>query len=157
MNDVHERFCHLEISRMRLGRALDTFRQVQEYRNHPLAKAAFAYGVVEYAASFTTSKGKHKKYWLKEGLVPTNFVDLHQRLLDARNQLLAHHDVRVLEPSVTATKWEGDCLTSLSMKGLDGTEEMGNLDEIIGLVRATIDNAIREREKLKFQLTDASG
>ncbi len=118
--------------------------------------AAFRYALVEYAKSYTRSDGIHKHgrnaYKLAEPTLSPGDLSLHRRILDLRNQVLAHSDLTLKEAVVYLGRYGGRASVGLAS---DGRPPFPGIDEVIGLIERSLDNMYVERTRLEESLAPA--
>lgn len=157
MNNKTEEFIHFEICIERLGSAWNILKSIKQDVNNPLKGPAFRFALVEYAIPFNISKGEiRKNHRLPESYVPVEFLQLHRRLLTSRNQTHAHADLTVLNVKISLSGYKGERLVTRMEKNITGLEEMSNIDEIMSLIKGTMDNMLDERNRLKLALDENS-
>ncbi len=152
---THEDLIYFDRCIERLCSALDTLRAIRSNGiHHQLAGAAFRFAVVEYVASYKNSNGKSGKdgHKLPNSFVPPNFMDLHKRLLRSRDQVLAHTDLDILDAQLSLNVVDGQRLVTTNLKGINGLEELPNIDEFILLIDGTVKNMLPKRNRLKDAL-----
>lgn len=91
-------------------------------------------------------------YKLPDSYVPSNFTELHKRLLVSRDQVQAHTDLGILEAKLSLHEADGQRLVSTCLKGINGLEELPNIDEFILLIEGTVKNMLPDRNSLKDAL-----
>ena len=120
--------------------------------NPKLVKAAFQYYLVEYAKPFINSKGFLKNYRLKKTFVPSSFKELHERIIDSRNQIHAHGDLTVLEAKVFVKNTPYGKTAGSVQNVIYGSEEIENVDTIIDMIERILDQMYIEEKKLEQSL-----
>jgi len=160
MSYQEEQFVHFVSSTDILNKARRILREIKRHKDHPLVSPAFQFAIVEYSKPYMVSysaelneKGKPKhKFSLDDKFIPANFLELHERLLKARNQIHAHDDLSVKEAKLYVTKGaQGKVVGAIQNKTIC-TEELNRIDEIIELVEKTLDNMYVEVKRLEAAL-----
>jgi hypothetical protein len=145
MEPHHEEFHHLVTC------ALAVLRTIRDVSEHPLAAPAFRYALVEYATPYTRSDGQSgRRFELNNRFVPPEFIELHRRILTARNQIHAHADLRPMQARLTISQAPPGPSISILSRYIDELAEMANLSKVIDLVEGTITNmdvAIAEKRR----------
>lgn len=78
-----------------------TTNQDQKATTNLIRAAAFRLALIEYIKPYTQSQGKIKrKHYLKFPLESMPEVELHNLLMNLRNEVLAHTDIKIKEPKV---------------------------------------------------------
>ena len=150
MNSHNEAFVHFDICAERLNSTLLTLNRIKEHCDHPLVGPAFRFALIEYAMPYTRSDGKAKKrHSLDTRYVPQELLPLHERLIASRNQIHAHVDLTVLEPTISYHDLDGERLVLIAQNNISGLEELPQIDEIICLVEGTLKNMYADRDNLK--------
>lgn len=112
--------------------------------------------VVTYMRPFSTNQGKVlRRHSLdKKDFVPSDLVELHDRLEDYRNKQFAHTDVSHYNPGVGNLGTADNPRFVMSLKGQDFEYLDKNLHRIGNLIQAVEDkvNALRE-QKLAYRLS----
>ena len=143
MKKHHEEFLHFVTCLGRLNSALKTLRDIKTAGDSPLVGPAFRFALVEYATPYTRSQGPiEKDHRLKTSFVPGDLLELHSRLLDARNKIHAHADLTLMEAKLYVTKTRGAPSVEITSRNADELEELSNIDEIIRLIEGTILNGV---------------
>ena len=147
MTEDHEEFIHFVTCIDRLNSAWVTLSTIKTARNSPLAGPAFRFALVQYAMPYNRSDGPIKKRrQLPTSYVPADLLDLHKRLLDARNKIHAHADLTLMEAKLYLTETRGAPSVIISSNYIHGLEELSNIDEIIRLIEGTLDNMYAEQD-----------
>lgn len=153
MNAALEAHLHLLVCIDRINGAWRTLKLIEENRGHPLVGAAFRYALVEYATAFTRSDGQYEKYkFLPEECVPSEHATLHQRIIDARHQVHAHADLKVLEADLEVQYINGAKHVSHVQNYIHGLEELQNLSSVVKLVEAVLDKVYGLQRESKKNL-----
>jgi hypothetical protein len=153
MNEGHEDFIHFDTCIDRLQSAFSTLHLVKRHEDHPLAGSAFRFALVEYAIPYTRSDGPLKKWHhLDTQFIPKQYMELHQRLMNSRNQIQAHADLTPLEARLSYVDLPDQRLVTTIQNNVHGLEERENIEEVIALISATLGNMSRERDRRKLAL-----
>ncbi len=123
----------------------------KEGESNPLFEAAFKFALVEYSKPYKQSYGSTGKFILDTSYIPNHLLELHTKIVDARDQIIAHSDITVMDPQIEGIY--GD-IAKGSYKIVTGLEELPNLDRIIELIEATLSNInmTNKEETLRNQI-----
>ena len=147
MTEDHEEFIHFVTCIDRLNSAWVTLSAIKTAGDSPLVGPAFRFALVQYAMPYNRSDGPIKKRrHLTTSYVPADMLDLHERLLDARNKIHAHADLTLMEAKLYLTETRGSPSVIISGNYIHGLEELSNIDEIIRLIEGTLDNMYTEQD-----------
>ena len=139
MTPSHEEFIHFVTCMQRLNSAWLTLNAINSERDSALVGPAFRFALVEYAMPYNISYGADKKrHKLDESYVPTESLELHRRILDARNTVHAHADMTVMDPKMYVSETGGMPSATITSNHIHGLEEVGNLGQIISLIEGTL-------------------
>ena len=84
-----------------------------------------------------------KKRRLPTAYVPQDMHDLHQRIIDARDQIHAHSDLTVMDAKLHLSEIRG-MPPILIRNNVSGLEEFQNIGEIQRLIEMTLANMYEE-------------
>lgn len=147
MTQGHEGFIHFATCMQRLSGAWATLHAVKAAGDSPLVGPAFRFALVEYATPYSRSDGpSNQRYQLPTSYVPSEFLELHQRILAGRNSVHAHADLTVLGAKLYVTETRGAPSVTISSNYIDGLEEMSNIDQIISLIEGTLHNMYADQD-----------
>lgn len=154
MTGDEERYVHFTHCIEDLNDAWRVLKEIQQRTEYGgVEAAAFRYALVAYARPYTQSKGVSKtNHRLDRGCVPSAHLELHQRLLSARNQIHAHSDLTLRDARVYVRKVRGRKIASQVRSGIDPLEEIKNLDEIVSLVELTLDCMYEKANQMEQEL-----
>lgn len=160
MTSQEEQYVHLVSCIDDLNSAWRILRQIKECHGHPLVGPAFQFALIEYSKPYRTSfgvslnaKGKAFQHKLDDRHVPTASVDLHNRLLTARDRIHAHSDLTVREAKLYVAKLPDGKHASIVQNVIHGAQELANIDVIIELIEQTLVKMYAEAESLEAELT----
>ena len=97
MTQQEEQYVHFVSCINSLNSACRILREIKVTPDNALIGAAFQFAIIEYAKPYTSSFGNVGRYKLDNRYVPSAHDDLHKRLIDTRNQILAHSDLTVMD------------------------------------------------------------
>lgn len=141
MTHGHEGFIHFATCMQRLNSAWVTLNAIKVERDSALAGPAFRFALVEDATPYNTSYGAdNKRYKLNESYIPVEYMELHRRILNARNSIHAHADMAVMDAKLYVTETQGMPSATISSNYIHGLEEIGNIEQIISLIEGTLLN-----------------
>ncbi len=134
-----------------LNLAIYTLKTLKRYKKDDVRNALLRDIIVTYARPFSLNKGKEiKKHKLSLKFVPSQKRNLHDELIDLRNQLFAHTDLPFKNPKVGKWDFGHYKMYPMSFKGFDYKNMHRKIDEITNLVKEVhqnLVNKIRELEK----------
>ena len=154
MTNQEEEYIHFVQSIRNLNNAWNILQEIKQFeKNSYIINAAFQFALVEYSKPYKYSRGtllnekkKPLNYNLKDNHIPAKHKDLHNRIINARDQIHAHSDLTILESKVYVEKTPyGKFIVHVQNK-INGTEELCNLDAIIELIEITLDNMYKEEK-----------
>lgn len=146
-----ENYKFLRLHSVDMDTALSTLKMLKRYRRDDIKVALLRDISVIYSRPFSGNRGKTGKHYLSEKkFVPSEYKDLHDRLLDLRNKQFAHTDAVFHDPKFM--KWKGDegVAFIMSFKTFDYLSLLRNLKKVESLIRSVecnINSAVREYEK----------
>lgn len=160
MTEQEEEFLHLAICIKNMNSSWRILQELKMQKTTPtLINAAFQFALIEYSKSYKTSfgktldkKGKQRKYLLDTQFIPEEYLELHKRILIARDQLHAHSDLTLLEANVYVIDSEYGKSVNYSSNIIYGTEEFENIELIIDLIERTVDVLYKKEKQIKQQL-----
>lgn len=147
-----EKYCFLRLHSVDMDTALGTLKMLKRYRRDDIKVALLRDIAVIYSRPFSGNKGiKLGKHTLSEKrFVPSEYRELHGKLLELRNTQFAHTDVSFHKSKFM--KWQGDkgVAYPMSFKTFDYLGLLRNIKKIESLIKAVesnINHAAREYEK----------
>lgn len=159
MTSQEEQYVHLVSCIDDLNSAWRILRQIKECQGHPLVGPAFQFALIEYSKPYRTSfgvssnaKGKALQHKLDDSHVPTAYIDLHNRLLTARDKIHAHSDLNVREAKLYVAKLPHGTQALIVQNVIHGAQELANIDLIIELIEQTLVKLYAEAEFLEAEL-----
>ena len=78
--------------------------------------------------------------------------DLHKRLIDTRNQILAHSDLTVMDAKLHVANTSLGQYALIAQNVIHGAMELTNIDSVIDLIEKTLDSMYVEIRRLEKQL-----
>ena len=131
MTHRHEEFIHFATCMQRLDSAWVILKAINAERDSVLAGPAFRFALIEYATPYKTSFGADKKrHKLKESYVPVEYLELHKRILQARDTIHAHADMTVMDAKLYVTETLGNPSAIITGLYIHELEELGNIEQI---------------------------
>jgi hypothetical protein len=153
MTEHEERYVHFATCIERLQSAWATLNAIKAEMNSHLVAAAFRFALVEYATPYTPSEDTIKKrHRLDSSCVPAEWLQLHERVLLARNKIHAHADLTVLEAKIYLNEVQGQRYVSIVSNVVQGTEEFSNLESVLRMIEGTLENMFSIRAGLESKL-----
>ncbi len=152
MTEQDEQYIHFVACITSLNNAWHTLMLIDTQRANPLIAPAFRFCLVEYCKPYNASQGLTKKFKLDTRFIPHQFLPLHKRIVDSRDQIHAHADLTVMQATLTVHEVMGERYTLIPQNYIHGTEELGHLLEIVSLVEGTLDSMYVEQKVLEAAL-----
>ncbi|OGQ53216.1 MAG: hypothetical protein A3J24_02295 [Deltaproteobacteria bacterium RIFCSPLOWO2_02_FULL_53_8] len=133
-------------------------QEIKKNESNRLAGYAFQFALIEYSKPYRKTEGVSKKRnKLGSTHVPNNHIELHRRILDARDQIHAHSDLtvkgatlHVVNLHVANMEYEKSVIIAQNI--IHGTEEFCNIDDIVDLIERTLDSMYIEVKRLEETL-----
>lgn len=146
MTEQKEHYLHFCSCIEWLNECWRLLKLIETQRENPLRGPAFRFALIQYCKPYSPSFGNIKKgqYKLEKTHIPKDKVSLHDRILDSRNQIQAHLDLRVMDAKVHIHEFMGERYSLIPQNKIDGAEELRNITEIIALIESTLDSMYEE-------------
>jgi hypothetical protein len=152
VNHQEEQYVHFVSCTDSLNSAWRILHEIKVSPGNSLIGAAFQFAVIEYAKPYTISFGVTGRHKLDDRYVPSAHRDLHKRLIDTRNQILAHSDLTVMEAKLHVANISVGQRAFIVQNVIHGAMELTNIDSIIDLIEQTLLPMYIETERLEKQL-----
>ena len=153
MTEQEEYFVHFVSCMTWLNNAWRLLNSIQTQSENPLIGPAFRFALVEYCKPYKLSYGINKKFKLETSFIPKELLPLHERIISSRDQVHAHSDLTVMQAKLHVHEFMGQRYTLISQNKIYGAEEFPNLQEIVKLIEATLDNLYAQEKILENALT----
>lgn len=153
MTEQEEHFVHFVSCITWLNNAWRLLNTIHTQPENPLIGPAFRFALVEYCKPYKLSHGINKKFKLDTSLIPKGHLSLHERIISSRDQIHAHSDLTVMDAKLHVHEFMGQRYTLIPQNIIYGTEELPNLQEIVALIEATLDNMYIQEKVLENALT----
>ena len=122
--------------------------------------AAFRYALIEYSKPFSTTNGlflndNNKPIRIKYDVtkfVPYEYLELHERILDSRNQFHAHADMTIFDPKLYIQNEQDKKIVIISRNNVYGCQELKKIDIIVNMILKTLESMEIELAVLKDSL-----
>jgi hypothetical protein len=147
-----EHYVHFVTCIDSLNSAWRILREIKVTSGSALIGAAFQFAIIEYAKPYTISFGTAGRYKLDDRYVPSAHYDLHRRLIDTRNQILAHSDLTVMDAKFHVANTALGQSAVIAQNVIHGSMELTNIDSVIDLIEKTLDPMYVEVKRLENQL-----
>jgi len=153
MTPEEEEYVHFASCMDDFNYAWQILREIKVARDSVLVGAAFQFALVAYARPYKASRGDLKKcYKLGEEFIPLEHRGLHQRILNARDQIHAHSDLTVKEAQLHVAATAGRKFVGAVQNTITGLEELANLGLIIAMIEQTLERMYEEAKRLEASL-----
>jgi hypothetical protein len=153
MTEQEEHFVHFVSCITWLNNAWRLLNTIHTQPENPLVRPAFRFALVEYCKPYKPSHGINKKFKLDTSLIPQEYLPLHERIITSRDQLHAHSDLTVMDAKLHIHEFMGQRYTLIPQNIIYDTEELPNLEEIVALIEASLDNMYIHEKVLENALT----
>lgn len=153
MTEQEEEFVHFVSSIDWLNNAWRLLNIIRTQAENPLIGAAFRFALIEYCKPYKSSHGTNRNFKLGTSYIPEELRQLHNRIISSRDQIHAHSDLTIMDAKLHVHEFLGQRYTLIPQNKIDGTEELSNLQEIIGLIEATLDNMYAQAKAFENMLT----
>jgi len=159
MTKQEEKYVHFASCINDINNAWRLLQEIERDKASSLASAAFQFALIEYSKPYKFSKGtlsnsigKKIKYKLDESHIPAKHIELHKRIINARDQILAHSDLTVREANLYVKNSPHGKIVGTVQKKICGNEEISNINAIIDLIEQSLDSMYIEAKRLKEAL-----
>ena len=147
-----EQFVHFVSCITWLNNAWRSLDMIHTQSGNPLIGPAFRFALVEYCKPYKLSHGINRKFKLDTSFIPKERLPLHERIISSRDQIHAHSDLTVMDAKLHVHEFMGQRYTLIPQSIIHGTEELPNLQEIVALIEATLDNMYAPKKCLRMRL-----
>ena len=143
---IDEEYIHYQESITSLNRSWRTLCELEESEaGSAIWSAAYRMALIEYCKPFKISYGKNKvKHKLPTPNLDQDELALHEKILNLRDQVLAHSDLSVLDASVSYDKNASFPVPLIASNVLD---ELPQVTDIRNLVELILDGLYSMQEK----------
>lgn len=154
MTSQEQRYVHFVSSIDNLNDAWRILQLIKESGDSPLVGPAFMFALIEYSKPYKTSRGDVlASHRLDSQCVPTRNKDLHAKVLEFRDTILAHTDLTVKESQIYVLEAQsGKKTTTIVQTIINPTDLLAQIDNIIDLIEATLLVMYDEVKKLEQDL-----
>ena len=137
MTPAEEDFVHYVESIESLNRAWTILQDLGTVEKpSALHAAAFRLALVQYARPYTRSDGTHARRKLPAPQLPPDLLAVHQKILDLRDQVLAHSDLTIKQAQLHLYSCAGKPHYIISSNCGD---EFPSREAVITLIERTLD------------------
>ncbi len=132
-NEAEERFVFLVIADGDMNEAQAALDAVPRYRDDTVRFGLLRDAVISYSRPFKRCNGKYvKEHRLGADVVPQQYEDLHKRLLGYRDQITAHLDIDVRDPTLIRRVLPG----AIGFKAFSPGAWFQETEQIVSLIHA---------------------
>ena len=116
---IKEYYAFMRLADSDFDSARRSIKSLSRVRHPDTVSAIIRDSLISYARPFTGNRGiiKKKNLRLLESLVPEKMLEAHKKIMDVRNQIVAHTDVSYRKPMVGKIKGKSSKLYPISYKG----------------------------------------
>lgn len=155
MTEQEENYIHFVSCIENFNKAWVILQKIKSSKENSIFKGwSFELALIEYSKPYTWSFGEIRKRKLEEIYIPTQYSDLHEKILNARNQIHAHSDLTIKEAKLYVKNFKSKKYVSIVQNKIDPLIEFQNIDLILDLIEQTLDKMYLERETLDKKLPD---
>ena len=148
-----EEYIHFVSSIEDLNGAWRILKEIKRSDGNSLIGPAFQFALIEYSKPYKGSYvSKNEKNKLDQKHVPDEHLQLHNRIVDARDQIHAHSDLTVREAKLYVEETKQGKIATRVRNVIHGTAELSNIDKIIDLIEKTLDRMYEEADRMEQQL-----
>lgn len=156
MTEQEENYIHFAACIENFNKAWKILQEIKANKEPSVFKAwSFELALIEYSKPYTWSFGELKKRKLEEIYIPAQHLDLHKRILTARNQIHAHSDLTIKEAKLIVKNLESGKFVGILQNKIDPTFEFRNIDSILDLIEQTLEKMYLDRETLEKNLPES--
>ena len=153
MTEQEEHYVHFVSCINSLNSAWRILREIKVTPDSALIGAGFQFAIIEYANPYTISLGTARRHYkLNDTYVLSEHYDLHIRLINTRNQILAHSDLTIMDAKLHVADSSLGQYALIAQNVIHGAMELTNIDSIIDLIEKTLDSMYVEVKRLEKQL-----
>ena len=159
MTEQDEQYMHFVSCINDLNNAWRLLQEIKRGKGDSLTGAAFQFALIEYSKPYkvafgalSNSKGKPIQYKLDDLHIPAKYIELHKRIIDARDQIHAHSDLTVKEAKLYVKNSPDGRIVGAVQNKIYGAEELSNIDALIDLIEQSLDRMYVEIKRLEAAL-----
>jgi len=148
-----EEYVHLLTCIDNLNEARQILLNIKKSSDNPLVNPAFQFALIEYSKPYKKSRGEVKpNHKLENEHVPPQYLDLHGKIINARDQIHAHSDLTVDDAKVYVFNTNEGKRVGISKNIIYDTEMLEKIDAIIDLIEQSLDSMHEKVKQLKAAL-----
>ena len=153
MSKEEEAYIHFQFSIEALNEAWSILKRIKSHPKNSLRIPAFRYALIAYAKPYRKSFGiEQPKHSLDTSCIPDEFLELHERLVDSRDQIHAHSDLTLYEPKLYGDISGPNPFVGYTANYINVIEELPNIDKIIELIEQTLLRMYKKEPALRTRL-----
>ena len=153
MTEKEEHFVHFVSCITWLNNAWRLLNTIHKQPDNSLVIPAFRFALIEYCKPYKLSHGINKKFKLDTSLIPKEHIPLHERIITSRDQIHAHHDLTIMQAKLHVHKLMEHRYPLIPQNIIYETEELPNIEEIVALIEASLENMYIQEKVLENELT----
>lgn len=152
MKQEEKEFIHLQFCLNDLSEALLILEELKTSDSSILKVAAFRYSLIAYSRPYKKSRGPSGNYILSKKYIPPECIALHERILASRDQIQAHTDLSIRDVKLHISQINDVKLPLIASNLIHGHEELANIDDIIMMIKKTLDSLILAIQSVQNKL-----
>ena len=157
LTEQEEQYVHFVSCTDSLNSAWRILHEIKVSPGNSLIGAAFQFAIIEYAKPYTIAFGIAGRHKLDDRYVPPEHLALHKRLIDTRNQILAHADLTIMDAKLHVANISVGQRAFIVQNVIHGAMELSNIDSIIDLIEHTLVSMYTEGDRLEKRLPLSMG
>ncbi len=98
---IHDDICFYYLCDSDFEQVITTFELLKTCVKPALRYRLFVFIIITYARAFTKNEGNNNKHTLDKKIIPSEYRDLHNEIMNYRNKIIAHTDVKYRNPHLS--------------------------------------------------------
>jgi hypothetical protein len=153
MTQQEEEYVHFVSCIGNFNEAWQILQNIKKSNGNLLVNPAFQFALIEYSKPYKKSYGEAKSiHKLENKFIPPQYLDLHGKIINARDQIYAHSDLTVDDAKVYVTNTNYGKHVGIAKNIIYDTEMLEKIDAIIDLIEQSLDSMYKEVKRLESAL-----
>ena len=153
MNLEEEEYVHLVSCIASLNEAWNILHNVKKSHSKSLVNPAFQFALIEYSKPYKKSYDEVKRiHKLGNEHISSKHLDLHNKIIKARDRVHAHSDLTVDDAKVYVTNTFYGKHVGIAKNVIYDTEMIGEIDAVIDLIEKSLDSMYIKVKQLESAL-----